>query len=110
MTREEILAKSQRENKNMDEREQQMRLKAASVSRAVGVLLNLLVCLTTIVTDGPNEIICATWIVYWGMLAADYLVQAITLKDSERWLAAIFSTIALAFFVWKFITQMIPGV
>lgn len=110
MTREEILEKSRKESNGRDEREQQVRLKAGSIARAVGVLVNLLMVEITIIFDGSREIIYASWAVYWGMMAADYLVQAISLKKGERWAAAILSTLALAFFVWKFMTLMIPGV
>ncbi len=65
LTREEILASSRKENKNGDERDQNLYNKSMSIAYSIGILLIVIITLVnTIVLD---KITAEMWIVYTGM-------------------------------------------
>ncbi|MBE6950277.1 MAG: hypothetical protein E7451_02955 [Ruminococcaceae bacterium] len=76
MTREEILEKSRKENKDVDEREQAINIKSRSSAGAVCLLLGCMIAIVNLWADGPdvvNDVLGAVYFCYFsvthGMLA-----------------------------------------
>ena len=104
MNKDEILAKSRNENRNGDEMVQQVKLRTASISRAVGFCL----CVFGVFVDsiflkiGLLGLVC--WTVYWGMLAAEEWVIYVGLKVKYGLFKALVNTIFfIAFTVFSII-------
>ena len=107
MTREDILARSRKENECGDEMAKQKKLKAASISRAMGFLLCVLGAMVdSIFLDiGLVGLVC--WAVYWGMLAAEGWVLVAGLKTKWGWLGALANTVFFLAFAIAFIVRAI---
>lgn len=98
MNREEILAWSQKENKNkLDERSQNIQTKANSISQGVGMILCILM---GAIAMGIRKDVAFLWCaltICWGMFAAERLVCAAKEKTAGQWvLAAIITLGAVA--------------
>lgn len=107
MNRDEILAKSRNENKGADEMAKQVKLKAASVSRAVGFFLCCIGALVANLLDLSIVVALVCWMVYWGMLAAEGWVLAAGLKTRWGWLGALANTIFFVAFTALFIVRAV---
>lgn len=106
MNREEILAKSQKENHNkLDERSKNIQTKANSISQGVGMILCIL---TGAIALGIRKDAAFLWCVltiFWGMFAAERIVCAVKEKTAGQWvLAAIITLGSVAAFVIYFLT------
>lgn len=89
MTREEILAKSRKENKNMDEREQRISNRARAISGAIGLTLCMLLNLVNTYNRGPAAVGSAMWTVACGIYATGYFISAGELKRKSDWVLAV---------------------
>lgn len=100
MDKEEILAKSRNENKNvMDEREKAAQTKANSISQGVGLILCLLIGFIGLVFTGSASIISGCSAIYCGMFTAERIAFAVKLRSKGQW---VFAGISIAVFVGVF--------
>lgn len=109
MKKEEILEKSRLENKEMDEREQQIRLKAIKISRSIGIALSFLILLVDEIFYGSNIIGFICLVITYGMTAFEQWFVTLTLKKKIANFNLIFDTI---FFIISFtflILNLIAG-
>lgn len=94
MNREEILARSQKENRNKpDERSQAIQVKARSVSRTAGLVLCIALAIVGIAVKRDSAFLWGMLAVYWGMLAAEHLACAAGEKNRLRWMGAAAITV-----------------
>ena len=98
MTREEILEKSRKGNKGMDERELQITQKAKALSQAVSLTVCMLLSLICMITDGPMLISNTAWTITAVMYASDNLFLAFKLKKPLYWMLGVIWV--LAFFAY----------
>ena len=89
MTREEILEKSRKENKVMDEREQSVILRGADIAKTVGLALCLIVIFVSDTLGADPAAGLGTFAIYWGMYAADYAYRAWHLRKGKNILMAV---------------------
>lgn len=99
MNREEILKKSQIENKGKtDERDAAINQRSCAISQAFG----LLGCLTIAIFANDQYGACA-WTLYFVMLTSEYLASAIQYKKSVwRWLVAAVCLVGLVLWSLSF--------
>ena len=89
MNRDEILAKSRQENKNvLDEREQAAQTKANSISQGFGMILCIFIGAIGMGLTGMACMLWASLAIYWGMFAAERVVCAIKLRSKGHWVLA----------------------
>lgn len=89
MTREEILLKSRLENKDFDEREQQVHLQASELAFRIGLVLCLLIMMVIRTFDGPKSALYAAWTIYFCMTAIQRWIIWIKLKKRSDLLFTI---------------------
>lgn len=109
MTREEILEKSRRQNKGMDEREQQVRIWAGKVSQSFGVILCLLVSTANMLFDGPRMVTIAVLMVYTGMGVSQYIASAFRLKKPLDCVMALFLSSVFVLAAVKYLELLTQG-
>ena len=86
MNREEILAKSRHENKNvMDERGKAIQTKANSISQGMGLILCLIVGFVGVLLSGYVCIIAACSAIYFGMFASERVYFALKHRGTIHW-------------------------
>ena len=109
MNREEILARSRRENATQDERELQIFYRAGSIAKAVGGLLCVWIsCICTILSDHFGIVSSACWVIYTGMSAVEYWIYAIRVKSKKSyWVWASLLSILFALFTILFVQKLI---
>ena len=107
MNKDEILAKSRNAYKGEDEMTKQVKLKAASISRAVGLLL----CVIGAVVDGiflENGLIgLSCWTVYWGMHTVEGWVMVADLKTKYGWIGAAFNSLLFVLFAVALVIRVL---
>lgn len=89
MTREEILEKSRKENKAMDEREQAVVLRGASIAKGVGLLLCVLIVFLSDTFGGDPTASLGAFAIYWGMYGTDRAYRWWKLRERSDLLLAI---------------------
>ena len=92
MNREDILAKSRKENSGQDERELQEAMRAGRISMSFGgAICFIMVLLKTLINDAEAmDIVTYTcFCVYGGMGFFQYLWQAIRVKKSSYWIVSV---------------------
>jgi len=101
MNREEILARSQKENHHqLDERSKAIQTQANSISQGVGMVLCILLGAIGLGIRRDAAFLWCVLSVYWGMFATERLVCAAKEKTAGHWvLAAIITAGAVASFV-----------
>lgn len=93
MNKDEILAKSRKENKSADEYETHIRLRAGKISKAVGVVLAfILVLIETIFLDS-SVIGWTALTIAFGMNAVEDWIIVIKAKPKTEWFSIIFDTL-----------------
>lgn len=109
MNRDEILARSRRENAAQDERELQIHQRAGMISKAVGAVLCALINLgVTIVADDLGIVSAVCNIIYSGMFATECWICAVKLKNKKMyWFTAIIFTVFFVFFSIFFVQDLI---
>lgn len=103
MNRDEILAKSRKENAVQDERELQINYRAGSIAKAVGCLLCVLISsFVTIMYDHLGIVSSACWCIYCCMSAVESWIFAVRLREKKvYWVwASIFSVLFVLFAVF----------
>lgn len=93
MTKEEILEKSRKENKNTDEREQQVSSRAKAISGAIGLTICMILNLINAYNNGPAAVNSAMWTVACGIYAPGYFISARALKRKSDWVLAVGFTV-----------------
>lgn len=107
MNRDGILAKSRGEYKGADEMAKQVKLQAASISRAVGFFLCILGAFLdgVFLENGLIGLMC--WTVYWGMLATEGWVLVAGIKTKYGWIGAVCNTVLFVLFAVAFSVRLI---
>lgn len=106
MNKEEILAKSRKENKNGDEREIQTLANASKVGMAVGGILSAIIVIYSRIVDIPLLGLSA-WTVYFSMFGSRRLFQFIKTREKARLLQAV---IGIVFGLACFVGMIVLGV
>ena len=99
MNREEILARSQQENKGkLDERDQAIQTKANSISQGMGFVLCPVMGLLGFSLSGRLDSLFCAMTILWGMFAVERIVCAARAKNSVgQWvLAGIITAVFIA--------------
>ena len=98
MNKEDILAKSRKENKNKDVAELEVIYQASSIAGRVGLLVCCVIAVLEVIFLGrPN---LSTWAIYFSILAALMIVKCIKLRRRhELWVAILYSVCFAAFFI-----------
>lgn len=104
MNKEEILAKSRQENKDADERETQIKLKAISISRSVGIMLCFVILLLETIMLDTSIIGFACLTINFSMRATESWVTTLILKKKDTIPNVVVDTI---FFVACAITFLV---
>ena len=89
MTREEILAKSRKENQTGDEREQATVLRGGSIAKAVGLALCMLMVFLGDVLGADPAAGLGAFAIYWGMYGTDRLYRWLKLRERFDLLLAV---------------------
>lgn len=103
MNRDEILARSRKENAVQDERELQIYYRAGSIAKAVGCSLCVWIsAFVTIMYDHLGIVSSACWIIYLGMSAVESWFFAVRLQEKKVYwvLASIFSVFFVLFVIF----------
>ena len=94
MNKEEILAKSREENKMGDEMEVQIRLKAAKIAKACGIVVAfILVFIGEVI--GISVIGWTALTITFGMNVIEDWIIIIKTKNKSEWFTTIFDTVVL---------------
>lgn len=88
MNKEEILAKSRKENREGDEREAQILANASKIGMTVGGILAAVIVLFSRVVDEPMLGLSA-WAVYYFMFGSSRLYQYIRNQERVRMVQAV---------------------
>lgn len=109
MTKDEILEKSRKENKGMDERELQSMYQSGYFSHAFGLFLCSTVTLINRHYGGPKSVNDAVYFVTFGMFAA--YVWGLAQKTGKKyyWVMMIVSILLSVISVFQFITHVRAG-
>ena len=109
MERQEILAKSRKENEVQDERELVIRHIAWYIAKAVGGVVCMLISLIiTIFFDKLGIVSSACFMVYTCMAAVEYWISAYHLRDRKGILAAaVFYTVIFLLLTVFFVVEMV---
>lgn len=105
MNREEILEKSRRENRGMDEREREAFVQAGQKATAVGGLL----CAVIIVLEAifSAHVSFSTWAVYLSMTGTILLVKYIRLREKHELIFGVFQIILAAVFFIMYVVRLV---
>lgn len=103
MTKEEILEKSRKENKAMDERDKDVIIKAGNLSGAVSILLACLLMIFNELTNGPKLVTDAMWSVVFTGNAVQFGYQAYHLKKRTYWFLTVLMSAAGAVSIAAFL-------
>lgn len=89
MNREEILARSQKENHNrLDERSRKIQTRANSISQGVGMVLCILLGAMGFGASGEVSYLWLAVALFWGMFAAERIACAVMEKSKAQWVLA----------------------
>ena len=108
MNREEILAKSRKENKGNDERELAAQARAGQIASAVGVLICAVILVTEgVFSDYNSRVVSAIWAVYLTITGTTLLVKCIKLKKRHEMFFGVLQLIAAAMFFTMYIIRLV---
>ena len=106
MNKEEILAKSRKENEGKsDERELQIFANASKIGMAVGGIISVIIVIFSRIVDQPLLGLCA-WAVYFGMFGRRHLYNFLKSKEKIRLVQAL---IGISFGLACFIGMIVLG-
>lgn len=98
MGKEDILARSRRENEGMDEREKYIYIQAGSWAARIGCVICML--LTVVENLSGNGINYGNWAIYDSIYAAAYLIRGIKLKRAETIIGGVIMAVCgILFFI-----------
>ena len=101
MNRDEILSKSQLENKNGDERELQVNAKAGNIAFRFGMLACMLLIMIERLLCDTSKISTPLFTVYCFMSAVSELYVGITLKSKKGlWLGILYGVLCVLFLIF----------
>lgn len=105
MEKEEILAKSRKENKNKDIAELEVVNRSGRIAAIVGAVL----CCVISFLDWhfTKTINCACWAVDFGMLTAMFVAKYVKLKKKHELIVAIVYFLIFAFFCYGYIFNLV---
>lgn len=108
MNKDEILAKSRKENKNRDYAELEVVYQAGNIAWRVGATA---CCIISVISQWIiNIMLCSPWIIYFSMLGTNYLVQYRKAKrKTDLFLVMIHYTMGGLAFVF-FIIRLMEGI
>ena len=105
MNKEEILARSRKENEKRDEREQQTFYKAGQIACGVGgILCGLIIILEAIFAEEMNPSI---WAVYLSMTGTMLLTKYVYLKKKHELLFGLLQLILAALFLGMYVYRLV---
>lgn len=110
MTREEILAKSRKDNKIMDEREQSVVLRGSSIAKGVGLALCLLVVFLGDVLGADPAAGLGAFAIYWGMYGTDRAYRWWKLRERSDLMLAVGSFAFLVAFAAAYLSVVLKGI
>ncbi len=87
MNKEDILKASRKENKNRDLAELEAVLHAGSIASAVGALVCAVVSILG--SQIARMMLYSPWVIYFSIMATNWLVRAVKLKKKTDWLLAV---------------------
>ena len=93
MNKDEILAKSRKENKSADEYETHARLRAGKISKAFGVALAFILVLVDAILLDSSVIGWTAMTIAFGMNAVEDWIIVIMAKSKTEWFSIIFDTL-----------------
>ena len=106
MNKDEILAKSRKENEGKsDERELQIFANASKIGMAVGGIISVIIVIFSRIVDQPLLGLCA-WAVYFGMLGSRHIYLFLKSKEKIRLVQAL---IGISFGLACFIGMIVLG-
>ena len=109
MTREEILEKSRKENKHMDERELNALLKGGSIAKGVGLLLCILIVFLSDTFGGDPTASLGAFAIYWGMYGTDRAYRWWKLRERSDLLLAVGSFGFFIAFAAAYLSILLKG-
>lgn len=110
LNRDDILAKSRNENKNvLDEREKAVQTKANSISQGIGLILCIVIGAIGMGLTGAVSILWACTTIYWGMFAAERVAVAIKLRSKGQWIFAGVFVVGFVVLFAVFVVSCIKG-
>ena len=96
MTKDEILAKSRKENEGMDEMEQNVIVRSGSIAKAAGLALCMIIVFLSDTFGGDPTASLGAFAIYWGMYGTDRVYRWWKLRERSDLVLAIGS---FAFFI-----------
>ena len=107
MYREEILARSQEENKyQLDERSKSIETRASSISQGVGMVLCILLGAVTYAVTHDMLFMDLALSLYLGTFAAERIACAVMAKTRSQWIFAGIITVIAAATVTVFLLKL----
>ena len=103
MTRDEILKQSRKENTGLDEREQQIHLKASNIGGAFSFSVAMFLMFINVTADGPDVVNAVIWAIYWSRQSVEYGYKAFHLKKRSYWVVSVLFALTTAIFIWLFL-------
>ena len=110
MTKDEILAKSRKENKIMDEREQAVVRRGASIAKGVGLALCILVVFLGDVLGADPAAGLGAFGIYWGMYGTDRAYRWWKLRERTDLLLAVGSFAFVVAFAVAYLHVVLKGI
>lgn len=107
MNKDEILAKSRKENKIADEYEAHVRLRAGKISKAIGVALAFILVLVDAILLDSSAIGWTALTIAFGMNAVEDWIVVIMAKSKTEWFSIIFDTLILIASVIRLIVAVL---
>ena len=107
MTREEILEKSRKENKDMDEREMSINIKSRSSAGAVCLLLGCMIAIVNLWADGPDVVNNVLGAVYFCYFSVTHGMLARFHHKKFDWIVCILSSVACICDIVSFIVGVL---
>lgn len=105
MEKEEILAKSRKENRNMDEREASAAAAAGKLAAQIGMLVCCVIAVLEVTVTG--HLSYASWMIYFSILGTMFIVKYIKLKERhELWVGILYCVLFVMFTV-LFVTHLL---
>jgi len=104
MDREEILEKSRRENRGIDEAETRVLEKAGKLAAQVGMTLCCVISVLEVIFT--EKISLSSWTIYFSILGTTFLIKYIRLRKKHELLLAIFYLCLCAAFLTLYLLRL----
>ena len=98
MNKNDILEKSRQENNGLDEMEQYVMAAAGKIAAKVGMFVCCIVAILQVIFT--DAISFESWMIYFGILAATFIVKYAKLHSKhELWVAVLYTVLFIMFTV-----------